>query len=80
MIKDFRYYTAWTDAMKYEHGYAGLIGYQSKEPDAATRFLWVMAPNFLSECDAEKSADKMLEQIEEINYFGGIIYSDGVML
>jgi hypothetical protein len=80
MIKDFRYYTAWTDAMKYENGYAGLIGYQSKDPDAVTRVLWVIAPNFLSEGDAERSADRMLEQIEEINCFGRVMYADGVML
>ena len=80
MIKEFRYYMAWTDAMKYERGYAGLIGYQSKSHDGTARLLWVIAPNIKSESDAAQSADKMLEQIQDINRFGKIIYADGVKL
>ncbi len=80
MVKEFPHYTAWTDAMKYEHGYAGLIGYQNKAPDSLAHILWVIAPNFTSASDAEISADKMLEQIRDITRFGKVIYTDGVML
>jgi len=80
MIKEFEHYIAWTDAMKYEHGYAGLIGYQRKTIDSCARLLWVVGPNLVCEYDAEMSADKMLEQIISINRFGQIIYADGVML
>jgi len=80
MIKEFNHYTAWTDSMKYESGYAGLIGYQRKSPDSVAHMLWVIAPNFASESDAEDSANKMLEQIQDITRFGKVIYADGVML
>lgn len=80
MVKEFLHYTAWTDVMKYEHGYAGLIGYQHNAPDSLAHLLWVIAPNFTSELDAEISADKMLEQIRDITQFGKVIYVDGVML
>lgn len=66
--------------MKYEHGYAGLIGYQPKSLNGLARLLWVVAPNILSEEDAETSADKMLQQIVDINRFGKVIYADGVSL
>lgn len=80
MVKEFEHYIAWTDAMKYEYGYAGLIGYQSKSFDSCARILWVFGPNLLSESDAETSADNMLSQIVSINRFGRVIYADGVML
>ena len=80
MVKEFRHYIAWTDSMKYEQGYAGLIGYQPKSPNGIARILWVIAPNLTSESDAETSADQMLEQIKDINRFGKVIYSDGVAL
>jgi len=80
MTKEFPYYTAWTDAMAYEHGYAGLSGYQRKAQDGIARLLWVIAPNIYSEADAEESADNMLQQIVDINRFGKIIYADGISL
>lgn len=80
MIKDFTYYTAWTDTMKYEYGYAGLIGYQRKSANSCARILWVLAPSLTSEYEAEESADRMLEQIQDITRFGKIMYTDGVML
>lgn len=80
MVKEFHHHMAWTDAMEYENGYAGLIGYQSKRPDAIVHLLWVIAPNFSSTADAEDSADRMLQQIQDINRFGKVIYADGVML
>lgn len=66
--------------MTYEDGYAGIIGYQRKFRDGLAHMLWVIGPNFRSESDAEMSAEKMLDQISEINRFGRVIYSDGVML
>jgi len=80
MTKEFQYYMAWTDSMRYEQGYAGLIGYQSKAPNGVARLLWVIAPNIVSESDAEMSADNMLSQIQDINRFGKIIFNDGVKL
>jgi len=80
MIKEFEHYFAWTDAMKYEMGYAGLIGYQSKAINGTARMLWVLAPNITSEFVAEEYADNMLDQIRDINRFGKVIYSDGVTL
>jgi len=80
MVKDFCYYTAWTDAMQYENGYAGIIGYQSKSPDGVARMLWVLSPNLTSEAEAERSADNMLQQILNITKFGKVIYSDGITL
>jgi len=80
MIKEFTHYIAWTDAMTYENGYAGLIGYQSKAPQGTAKILWVLGPNLTSESDAENSADNMLKQICDINSFGKVIYADGVML
>lgn len=63
-----------------EHGYAGLIGYQRKAPNGVARILWVLAPNIVSESDAEDSADHMLSQIQDINRFGKVIFNDGVTL
>lgn len=80
MIKEFEHYIAWTDAMEYEHGYAGLIGYQGKSFGSCARILWVVSPHLLSESDAEISADNMLNQIVSITRFGRVIYADGVML
>lgn len=80
MIKEFQHYMAWTDSMRYEHGYAGLIGYQRKAPNGVARMLWVIAPNIVSELDAEDSADNMLSQIQDINRFGRVIFKDGVSL
>jgi hypothetical protein len=80
MVKEFLHYTAWTDAMTYGDGYAGLIGYKNKAPSSLAHILWVIAPNFTSESDAEISADNMLEQILDITRFGKVIYADGVML
>ncbi len=80
MVKNFEFYIAWTDAMKYESGYAGLIGYQRKCLNGLAHLLWVVGPNFRCESDAEFSAEKMLDQIMDINRFGRVIYADGVML
>lgn len=80
MIKDFEYYIAWTDALTYESGYAGLIGYQRKSIGGAAYLLWVVGPNLTCESDAEHSAEIMLNQIIDINRFGRVIYADGVML
>lgn len=80
MVKNFEHYVAWTDAMSYESGYAGLIGYQRKAVDGAAYLLWVISPNLRCESDAKHSAEIMLDQIADINRFGRVIYSDGVML
>ncbi|MDO8345835.1 MAG: hypothetical protein Q7T48_21735 [Cellvibrio sp.] len=80
MVKNFEHYVAWTDAMTYESGYAGLIGYQRKAIDGAAYILWVLGPNLKSESDAEQSAEIMLDQIADINRFGRVVYVDGVML
>ena len=80
MTKEFRYYTAWTDSMRCERGYAGLIGYQRKADHSLARILWVISPALTSEADAETSADNMLSQIADINRFGKVIFCDGVML
>lgn len=80
MVKNFEFYIAWTDAMAYESGYAGLIGYQRKSQNGLAHLLWVVGPDLGSEYEAEFSAEKMLDQIKDINRFGRVIYRDGVML
>lgn len=80
MVKNFEFYTAWTDAMEYESGYAGLIGYQRKTLNGLAHLLWVVGPELTSESQAEHCAEKMLDQIADINRFGRVIYADGVML
>lgn len=80
MVKNFEHYVAWTDAMEYGSGYAGIIGYQRKSLNGLARLLWVVGPELGSESEAESSAEKMLDQIMDINRFGCVIYSDGVML
>jgi hypothetical protein len=80
MVKNFEFYIAWTDAMSYESGYAGLIGYQRKSLNGIAHLLWVVGPNLQCESDAEYSAERMLDQIMDINRFGRVIYADGVML
>jgi hypothetical protein len=80
MVKEFKHHIAWTDAMRYSDGYAGLIGYQRKFGDGPARILWVYGPNFPNELEAEISAERMLSQITDINSFERIIYADGVML
>ena len=80
MVREFEHHIAWTDAMRYGCGYAGLIGYQRKFNGELTRVLWVIGPNIACESDAETSAEKMLDQIAEITCFGRVIYTDGVML
>lgn len=80
MVKEFEHHIAWTDAMKYRLGYAGIIGYQRKNVDGLAHILWVIDPNFGCEHDAEMSAERMLDQITEITSFGRVVYADGVML
>lgn len=80
MFKEFKHHIAWTDAMTYENGYAGIIGYQRKFGGRPAHILWVLGPHFKGESDAQHSAERMLEQIADISCFERIIYSDGVML
>ncbi|PUA29908.1 MAG: hypothetical protein B0W54_05020 [Cellvibrio sp. 79] len=80
MFKEFKHHIAWTDAMAYESGYAGIIGYQRKFGGTPAHILWVLGPHFKEEADAERSAQKMLEQIAEISCFERVIYADGIML
>lgn len=80
MVKDFEFYIAWTDAMEYGSGYAGLIGYQRKSLNGLAHLLWVLGPNLRCESEAELNAAKMLDQIIDITRFGRVIYVDGVML
>ncbi|MHA6493112.1 hypothetical protein ACX0MV_07675 [Pseudomonas borbori] len=80
MFKDFKHYTAWTDAMENDQGYVGLIEYQPKCPGASVHVLWVIAPGCVCANDAETAADQMLREIRDITAMGRVIYSDGVML
>ncbi len=80
MFKEFKHYTAWTDAMKSERGYVGLIEYQPKCPGATVQVLWVISPSYLCATDAETAADRMLKEICDISLVGRVIYSDGIML
>jgi hypothetical protein len=80
MFKEFKHYTAWTDAMKSERGYVGLIEYQPKCPGACVHVLWVISPSYACANDAEIAADRMLKEIYDISLIGRVIYSDGIML
>lgn len=80
MFKDFLHYSAWTDTMKADSGFVGLIEYQSKRQGAPVNVLWVIAPDCVCEDEAEAVADAMLQQISEITCNGDVIYSDGVAL
>ena len=80
MFKEFKHYIAWIDAMTYESGYVGIIGYQRKFGGKPAHILWVLGPHFKAESEAERSAEKMLEQITDISCFERVIYSDGIML
>lgn len=62
------------------HRYIGLIEYSPKQAGGMVNILWVIAPNSACESDAENTANKMLEQIDEITLSGDVIYSDGVLL
>jgi hypothetical protein len=79
MIRNFLHYFAWTDTVKYKHGYAGLIGYRHKDINGPSHKLWVIGPNLKSETEAEMSADRMLYQIHEITYSGRVVYNDEAM-
>ena len=82
MFKDFSHYIAWTDIMKSDDGFVGLIEYQSKRQGSPVNVLWVIAPNCVCEDEAEAEAvtDAMLEQISNLTRAGKVIYSDGVAL
>lgn len=80
MFKDFKHYTAWTDAMESEQGYIGLIEYQPKCPGATVHVLWVISPGCRCANAAERAAAYMLQEIHDINAIGRVIYSDGIML
>ena len=80
MVKEFRNYIAWTDAMREGQTYVGLIEYQHKLPCSMVHALWVIDPRLTNEDDAETAAMTMLEQIYDITDADRIMYSDGVML
>jgi hypothetical protein len=80
MFKDFKHYTAWTDAMKDGQAFVGLIEYQPKRPGARVRILWVVTPDCVCEDEAETAADNMLDQIRDITPEGTVIYQDDVSL
>lgn len=80
MFKDFSYYTAWTDIMKADKGFIGLIEYQSKCQGSPVNVLWVIASDCVCEDEAEALTDAMLEQITDITRSGQVIYNDGVAL
>ena len=80
MFKEFSSWIAWTDSMKENDSFFGLIEYQRKQPGAGVNILWVIALNSTNESEAELMADQVLLQISDINNKGRIIYNDGVML
>lgn len=80
MFKDFSHYIAWTDIMKSDGGFVGLIEYQSRRQGSPVNVLWVIAPDCVCEDEAEAVTDAMLQQISNITRAGKVIYSDGVAL
>ena len=80
MFKDFSHYIAWTDIMKSDGGFVGLIEYQSRRQGSSVNVLWVIASDCVCEDAAEAVTDAMLEQISNITRAGKVIYSDGVSL
>lgn len=80
MFKDFLHYIAWTDIMKSDQGFVGLIEYQSRRQGSPVNVLWVVAPDCVCEDEAEAVTDAMLQQISNITRNGTVIYSDGVAL
>lgn len=80
MFKDFPHYIAWTDSMKSDDGFVGLIEYQPKRRGAQVNVLWVVAPNCVCASEAETLADNMLQEISDITVEGNVVYSDGVNL
>ena len=80
MFKDFSHYIAWTDIMKSDGGFVGLIEYQSRRQGSPVNVLWVIAPDCVCEDEAEAVTDAMLQQIRNIIRTGKVIYSDGVAL
>lgn len=80
MFKDFPHYIAWTDIMKSDNRFVGLIEYQSKRRGAHVNVLWVVAPTCVRASEAETLADNMLQEISDITREGSVIYSDGVKL
>lgn len=80
MFKEFPHYIAWTDIMKSDWGFVGLIEYQPKRCGAHVNVLWVVGPKCVCATEAETLADNMLEEISDITAEGSVIYSDGVAL
>ena len=80
MFKEFKHYTAWTDAMKSERGYIGLIEYQPKCPGASVHVLWVISPGCMCADAAETAADRMLKEICDISVVGRVTNSHAIML
>lgn len=80
MFKEFSHYTAWTDVMKTEGNFVGLIEYQSKRRGSPVNVLWVIASDCVCEDEAEAVTDAMLEQIADITRSGQVVYSDGITL
>ena len=80
MFKDFSHYIAWTDIMKSDGRFVGLIEYQSRRQGSPVNVLWVIAPDCVCEDEAEAVTDAMLQQISNITRTGKVIYSDGVAL
>lgn len=80
MFKEFSHHIAWTDIMKYESGFVGLIEYQPKRNNSKVHVLWVMGANAVDAIAAEVLADNMLEEIADIRPDGRVVYSDGVIL
>lgn len=80
MFKEFSHHIAWTDIMKSERGFIGLIEYQPKRSGAHVNVLWVIGLDCICATEAEIMADKMLQEISDIRPDGRVVYSDGVAL
>jgi hypothetical protein len=80
MFKEFDHHIAWTDIMKSEHGFVGLIEYQPKRSGAEVNVLWVVGAKCICATEAEILADNMLQEISDIRPDGSVVYSDGVAL
>ncbi|MCY1296417.1 hypothetical protein D9M68_280550 [compost metagenome] len=80
MFRDFKHYTAWTDAVRDGPRYVGLIEYQPKRAGGRVRVLWVILSDCACESEAETAADDMLRAIRDITRDGRVIYRDDVAL
>ena len=80
MFKEFDHHIAWTDIMKSDHGFVGLIEYQPKRTGTEVNVLWVIGVTCVCATEAEIMADNMLQEISDICADGRVVYSDGVAL